>query len=139
MNFEVNLKKIGSLKEGYLSFFEENKDVPFEIKRIYYIYSAPLGIKRGNHAHKRLSQLLWCPHGKVEVILDNGIDKHSYILDSPQKALIIPKGYWRDMIWKKKDSVLCVAASDFYSEDDYIRNYNEFVKYVESGYWKDEN
>lgn len=132
-------KKIGNESSGYLSFFESNKDIPFNFKRIYYIYDVPGETKRGMHAHKKLQQVLWCPYGEIEVILDNGEEKTRYLLDSPEKTLLVLKGYWRDMNWKKEGSVLCVAASDYYNEDDYIRDYDEFLKYVEEGYWNDEN
>lgn len=124
---------------GYLSFFEENRDIPFEIKRIYYIYNVPAGIKRGMHAHKTLQQILWCPYGEIKVILDDGKERTGYLLDSPEKALLVLKGYWHTMIWKKENSVLCVAASDYYNEKDYIRDYNEFLKYVKEGFWDNEN
>ncbi|MBV1756284.1 MAG: FdtA/QdtA family cupin domain-containing protein [Dethiosulfatibacter sp.] len=139
MNKIISSKKNGNHSIGYLSFFESNKDIPFEIKRIYYTYSVPVGIKRGMHAHKTLKQLLWCPYGEIEVILDDGKEKVSYILDSPEKGLLILKGYWRDMYWKKEGSVLCVAASDYYDENDYIRDYDEFIQYTKEGYWNDEN
>lgn len=137
LNFAV--KTNGSKELGYLSFFEANKDIPFEIKRIYYTYDVPVGTKRGMHAHKSLNQILWCPYGIIEVVLDDGTKKKSYILDSPEKALLVGNGIWHDMYWKKEESVLCVAASDYYNENDYIRDYDEFLKYVEEGYWKDES
>lgn len=139
MNLLLNFKKTGFVSFGYLSFFESNKDIPFDIKRIYYIYDVPVGIKRGMHTHKKLQQVLWCPYGEIEVVLDNGKEKTSYLLDSPEKALLVLKGYWHDLYWQKNNSVLCVAASDYYNEDDYIRDYNEFLRYVEEGYWDDEN
>ena len=139
MNKLVDLKKNGNANIGYLSFFEAERDVPFDIKRIYYTYEVPLGTKRGSHAHKKLKQLLWCPYGKIEVILDNGKEKELFVLDSPEKGLLVGNGIWRDMIWKKKGSVLCVAASEYYNPDDYIRNYDEFMKYIEEGYWDYEN
>jgi len=135
----IHFDKMGDIYKGYLSFIETNKDIPFEIKRIYYIYDVPLGTERGKHAHKKLQQVLWCPYGEVEVVLDNGKEKTSYLLDSPDKVLIVLKGFWRDMYWRKEGSVLCVAASDYYNEDDYIRDYDEFLNYAEGGYWDDEN
>lgn len=138
-NYLFELTKNGDSNFGYLSFFEANKHIPFAIKRIYYTYDVPLEIKRGMHAHKNLQQVLWCPYGEIEVVLDNGKEKISYSLDSPQKALLVLKGYWHDMYWKKEDSVLCAAASDYYNEEDYIRDYNEFLKYVKEGYWNNEN
>lgn len=135
----IDLNIMGNEKTGYLSFFESLKDVNFKIKRIYYIYDVPLDKKRGMHAHKQLEQLIWCPYGNIEIILDNGIKKKKFVLDKPYKALIVERGFWRDMFWKKKGSVLCVAASDYYTEDDYIRNYSEFKKLVEEEYWSNEN
>lgn len=139
VNNLINVKKLGSCEKGYLSFFESEKDIPFEVKRIYYIYKAPVKIQRGMHAHKNLNQVLWCPHGLIEVVLDNGENKKTYVLDSPDKLLLVGSGIWRDMYWKKEGSVLCVAASDYYNEDDYIRDYDEFLRYVRKGYWNNEN
>ncbi|MCC5912473.1 MAG: FdtA/QdtA family cupin domain-containing protein [Clostridiaceae bacterium] len=138
-NLLLNITTHGNDEVGYLSFFESNKDIPFDIKRIYYTYLVPIDTKRGMHAHKELQQILWCPYGKIEVVLNNGNEKSSYILDSPEKALLVLKGYWHDMYWRKEGSVLCVAASEHYDEADYIRDYDEFLKYVKEGYWDDEN
>lgn len=134
-NRMLKLKRNGNPGIGYLSFFEAKKDIPFEIKRIYYIYNVPEDTKRGMHAHKELQQVLWCVHGKIEVILDDGKKKETYFLDSPEKALLVSKGHWRDMYWRKEGSVLCVAASDYYNEEDYIRSYEEFLEYVKKGFW----
>lgn len=130
-NHLIELTKTGSKESGYLSFFEANEDIPFEIKRIYYTYDVPIGTKRGMHAHKELDQILWCPYGSIEVILNDGIDTKTYLLDAPEKALIVGSDVWRDMYWRKEGSVLCVAASDYYNEDDYIRDYDEFLKHIE--------
>lgn len=138
-NLLIQVRTTGSNENGFLSFFETATDIPFEIKRVYYIYGVPVNHKRGMHAHKRLQQLLWCPSGTVEVILDNGYRKKSYLLDSPDKGLLVLNGHWRDLYFKEENSVLCVAASDYYDEDDYIRNYTEFQKYVEKGYWNNES
>lgn len=135
----INLKTHGTPDSGYLSFFESQKDIPFDIKRIYYTYDVPVDTKRGMHAHKNLQQVLWCPYGAIEVILDDGVNKKLYFLDSPDKALFVLKGYWHDMYWRIEGSVLCVAASDYYNEDDYIRDYDTFLKYVKEGYWTNEN
>ena len=131
----ICLEKRGDPYRGYLSFIETHTDVPFSIRRIYYIYDVPVGTQRGMHAHKTLQQLLWCPYGEIEVILDDGKGKKCYLLDSPEKALFVLRGYWRDMYWRKEGSVLCVAASDYYDEADYIRDYDEFLRYVREGYW----
>lgn len=135
----INLNKYGDKSIGYLSFFEELKEIPFEIRRVYYTYGVPVETKRGMHAHKKLKQLLWCPYGEIEFIFDDGNNKKTILLNSPEKAIILNKGIWRDMYWKKEDSVLCVAASDYYREDDYIRDYFEFLRYVKEGYWNNEN
>lgn len=135
----LNFKKIGDDSIGYLSFFESKKDIGFEIKRIYYTYDVPLNTKRGMHAHKKLDQLLWCPYGKIEVVLDNGVQTESVLLDTPEKGLLITKGVWRDMYWRKEGSVLCVAGSEYYDQDDYIRNYDDFIEYVKRGYWSNES
>lgn len=138
-NLLINLKKNGSKELGYLSYFESNKDVQFLIKRIYYIYDVPVNTKRGMHAHKNLQQMLWCPYGSIEVFVDNGKTKEMYLLDSPEVGLLVGKGIWHDMYWKIEGSILCVAASEYYDEKDYIRNYDEFLKYVKEGYWNEEN
>lgn len=135
----INIKNVENFGQGTLAYFEGMKDCPFQIKRIYYTYSVPVGEKRGMHAHKKLKQLIWCPCGEVEVILDDGKEKISYILNSPEKGLLILKGYWRDIYFKREGSVLCVAASDYYNEEDYIRDYDDFLNYVKEGYWDDEN
>ncbi|MDK2907088.1 hypothetical protein X928_05370 [Petrotoga miotherma DSM 10691] len=135
----ITFKQIGRIEIGFLSFFESNQNIPFEIKRIYYTYYVPVGTKRGGHAHRELNQLLWCPYGKINVILDDGKGKKEFLLNSPEKGLLVGKGIWHDMYWIKENSVLCVAASDYYDESDYIRDYNNFLKLVKEGYWKDEN
>ena len=135
----VELKKTGSAEVGFLSFFESQRHVPFEIKRVYYIYDVPAGTKRGMHAHRKLRQFLWCPYGAIKIILDNGKEKKEHILDSPQKCLLVGEGIWHNMYWLKDNSVLCVAASDYYNENDYIRDYDEFLRLVREAYWKDEN
>jgi dTDP-4-dehydrorhamnose 3,5-epimerase-like enzyme len=136
--FYLNITTNRNDSLGSLSFFESSKDIPFEIKRVYYIYNVPEKSKRGFHAHKNLKQLLWCPHGSIEILLDDGKDKSYLMIDSPEKAILVKEGLWHEMIWHAKDSVLCVAASDYYNEDDYIRNYDEFIEYVKKGYWNNQ-
>jgi len=126
----ITIKTIDTDGMGSLSFFEEDKDIPFQIKRIYYTYNVPTQTKRGGHAHKDLQQILFCTYGKIKVILDDGYEKEEFSLDSPNKGLIIGNNIWRDMIWDNEDSVLCVAASKYYDEKDYIRDYKEFIELV---------
>ena len=128
----IDIKTISTENEGQLSFFEANKDFDFDIKRIYYITEVTEGIKRGAHAHKKLKQLIWCPFGSVKIYLDNVKEKQEILLDNPTKGLVIKESVWRDMLWLINNSVLCVAASDYYDVDDYIRDYDEFLKYVEN-------
>ena len=116
---------------GSLSFFEFKKELNFEIKRIYYIYKFSEQNRRGFHAHKNLKQVMFCPHGKIEVEFDNGKEKEKYLLDSPTKILVVEKGYWREFVSLEEESILCVGASDIYDESDYIRNYDDYLKWEE--------
>ena len=118
---------------GSLSFFEFQKELSFEIKRIYYIYNFSEQNRRGFHAHKNLKQVMFCPHGRIEVEFNNGKEKEKYLLDSPTKILIVEKGYWREFVSLEEGSILCVGASDIYDENDYIRNYDDYLK------WEEEN
>jgi len=128
----LSIKTIPTVNAGELSFFEERKDFSFSIKRIYYISKVPEGTRRGFHAHKELSQLLFCPYGKIQLVLDNGIEKEEIILNDPSIGILIDRPVWREMWWLEKNSVLCVAASDYYNTEDYIRNYEEFISYVKN-------
>lgn len=126
----IDIKTIAAENAGQLSFFEATHDIPFEIKRVYYISYVPKGAERGGHAHKKLKQLLFCPYGAVKMILDDGKTREEIVLDDASKGLVIDKPIWREMLWLKDDSVLCVAASDYYIVDDYIRDYDKFVKFM---------
>lgn len=118
---------------GKLSFFEASRDFFCEIKRIYYIYGCPEGTHRGGHAHKKLHQLLFCPFGSIEIVLDDSVKKESIILNNPSKGLIIGPGLWREMVWHTNNSVLCVAASEYFDEADYIRDYQDYLSYMKRG------
>ena len=113
---------------GYLSVVEGGLDIPFEIKRIYYLYMVP-EVARGAHAHKELQQLLIATSGSVDVIMDDGESKKTFHLDKPWKGLLIPAGLWRDLEHFTKDAVLLCLASERYDENDYIRQYADFLKY----------
>lgn len=113
---------------GYLSVVENGIDIPFDIKRIYYLYMVP-EVARGAHAHKILHQLLIATSGSVEVIMDDGANKKSFMLDRPWKGLYIPAGLWRDLENFSGGAVLLCIASEKYDADDYIRDYNEFLNY----------
>ena len=117
---------------GQLVAIEANKDIPFEVKRVYYMYDTTPGVARGHHAHKALEQILICVHGSCKILLDNGKEKETVILDQPNKGLYISSDIWRVMYDFSPDAVLMVMASTYYEESDYIRDYDEFLKYVES-------
>ena len=131
----VDIRTVESDGLGRLSFFEAGRDVPFEIKRIYYIYNTPEEAQRGGHAHRQLTQMLTCLYGTIEIVLDDGEHRESVLLDDPSKGLIVRDMTWREMIWRKADSVLGVAASSYYDEDDYIRDYGVFLDEIK----KDKN
>ncbi len=122
----IHIKTIPTVNAGELSFFETIHDIPFEIKRIYYISKVPEGVRRGFHAHKELKQLLFCPYGRIQLILENKNGREEIELSDPSIGVVIEEFTWREMLWLQKDAVLCVAASDYYDSDDYVRNYKEF-------------
>lgn len=128
----VHIKTIPTVNAGELSFFEGTHDIPFEMKRIYYISKVPEGVRRGFHAHKELKQLLFCPYGRIQLILENETGREEIELSDPSIGVVIDRTTWREMLWLQKDSVLCVAASDYYEVEDYIRDYKTFVKYIDN-------
>ena len=127
----IRIKTIPTVNAGELSFFEAGHDIPFEIKRIYYISKVPEGVRRGFHAHKKLKQLLFCPYGRIQLVFENKNGREEIELSDPSIGVVIDRCTWREMLWLQKDSVLCVAASDYYDADDYIRDYQEFKAYCE--------
>lgn len=116
---------------GYLSVIEGGEDIPFEIKRIYYLYMVPEAA-RGAHAHKELQQLLVATSGSVDITLDDGHEKKTFHLDRPWKGLLVVPGLWRDLDNFSGGTVLMCLASEKYDEGDYIRDYNEFLEYKNS-------
>lgn len=117
---------------GQLVALEEQKDIPFEIKRVYYMYDTGQGVRRGFHAHHSLEQILICIHGSCKILLDNGKEKKVIPLERPYEGLYIPGDMWREMYDFSEEAVLMVLASDFYREEDYIRDYNEFLNKIVS-------
>ena len=115
---------------GMLVALEEYKDIPFEIKRVYYMYDTKKDVHRGFHAHKSLEQILICIHGSCKVLLDNGTEKKIVSLEKPYEGLYIANNMWREMYDFSEDAVLMVLASEYYDEEDYIRDYNEFLRMV---------
>lgn len=115
---------------GQLVSLEEYNDIPFKIKRVYYMYDTSKGVTRGCHAHKSLEQILICIHGSCKILLDNGIEKKIVYLEKPYEGLYVPNNMWREMYDFSEDTVLICLASDIYNESDYIRNYEDFLKFV---------
>lgn len=115
---------------GMLIALEQNKDIQFEIKRVYYMYDTVQGVRRGYHAHKQLEQILICIHGSCKILMDNGKEKETVLLDKPYEGLYISNNIWREMYDFSPDAVLMVLASEYYTEDDYIRNYEDFLNFV---------
>jgi len=128
-------------ERGQLVALEEIKDIPFEIKRVYYMYDTGEGVRRGYHAHKNLEQILICIHGSCKILLDNGEEKKVVLLEKPYEGLYISHDMWREMYDFSSDAVLLVLASDYYDEEDYIRDYDIFlaskVKHMQDDQGKD--
>lgn len=127
----VPLKKISDLR-GSMIAIENNKDIPFEIKRVYYIYDTPKGVSRGFHAHINLIQLAVAVKGQCTFILDNGKERASVVLERPDQGLIIRSHMWREMYDFSDDCVILVLASEHYDESDYIRDYSCFLDAISS-------
>ncbi len=128
----INIRTIPTVDAGELSFFETGQDIDFVIKRIYYISKVPEGVRRGFHAHKKLKQVLYCPYGKIQLVLDNGKRREEITLSDPSIGIVIDHPVWREMLWLQKDSVLCVAGSELYDADDYIRDYASYLSYTKT-------
>ena len=127
----IDVKTIQHMDSRYgaLSFLEGKRDIPFPIRRVYWITETEAELHRGFHAHKLNCQFLFCPYGVIDIILDDGEKRTTVTLDRPGKGLILMPGLWREMVWRKSGSVLCVLASEFYDAEEYIRNYDEFIAY----------
>lgn len=124
----IDLRKISDPR-GNLTVIEEKIDIPFDIKRVYYLYDVPGGESRGAHAHKNLYQLIIAASGSFTVTLDDGKKRKSFNLKRSYYGLLIPPGIWRDLDDFSSGSVLLCLASEHYDEHDYIRNYDDFLKH----------
>ncbi len=125
----IELDKHHSDRKGNLSVVENNEQVSFETKRVYYLYDVPGGESRGAHAHKELQQLIIAASGSFTVTLDDGKEKKSFMLNRPYQGLYIVPGIWRDLDNFSSGSVCLVLASEKYEAADYIRNYDDFLQY----------
>lgn len=117
-------------ERGALVALEANRHIPFDIKRVYYIYDTAQGVARGFHAHKALKQVAICLKGSCRFVMDNGKDKQDVILATPDKGLLIDVMQWHEMYDFSADCVLMVLANDIYDEGDYIRDYEAFCNEV---------
>ena len=115
---------------GSLIALEANKNVPFEIKRVYYIFDTKQGVSRGFHAHRDLKQIAVCVTGSCRFVLDNGITKEEITLSKSTIGLVIESMIWREIYDFTPDCVLMVIANQYYSEKDYIRNYQEYLNAI---------
>jgi hypothetical protein len=115
---------------GNLTFAEGNRHVPFEIRRVYYLYDVPAGAERGGHAHRRLHQVLIAVSGSFRVRLDDGTERRTVLLNRPYTALHIVPGIWRELEDFSSGSVCLVLASERYDEADYWRDYTSFLDAV---------
>lgn len=120
-------------ERGQLVALEEHRDIPFKIRRVYYMYDTVEGVHRGFHAHKSLEQILVCVSGSCKVLLDNGSEKKVVPLERPYEGVYVSSGMWREMYDFSPDAVLLVLASEPYDEADYIRDYDEFLCSVRVG------
>lgn len=123
----VELDKHHSDRKGNLTVVENGKTLPFDVKRVYYLYDVPGGENRGSHAHRDLSQLIIAASGSFRVTLDDGTCKRSFFLNRPYQGLYIKPGMWRDLEDFSSGAVCMVLASDIYQKEDYIRDYDEFL------------
>jgi hypothetical protein len=121
----IEIPKINNSK-GNIGVIE-NDTIPFDIKRVYYLFDVPSGAKRGGHAHKKLKQVLIAISGSFDVVLKNGKSKEIITLNRPDKGLLIENNIWRELENFSSGSVCLVLASEEFSEDDYIRSYKDYL------------
>ncbi|MCU6213754.1 sugar 3,4-ketoisomerase [Enterobacter bugandensis] len=126
INF-IPLQKHGD-DRGSLVALEEENNIPFSIKRVYYIFDTKEGVRRGFHAHKKLKQVAIAVKGSCRFLLDDGTERIEVVLDNPAQGLLIESCIWREMYDFSSDCVLMVLADCHYDENDYIRDYDDFLK-----------
>lgn len=124
----IPLSKITD-RRGNLTVAEQLKDVPFEVKRAYWVYDVPGGESRGGHAHKQCLEIIIAISGSFTVTLDNGKEKQAFHLNHPWQGLLVETGVWRTLDDFSSGAVCLVLASDPYDESDYIYEYDDFLKY----------
>lgn len=128
----IQFKGIGSSELGYISVAEAQDLVPFDIKRVYWTYFTPHNVQRGFHAHKELRQVIMAVSGIIRFTLkDQKGNTLEFVLDNPSQGLFIPKLYWREISFSHNAVLLCLA-SEVFTENDYIRDYEQFIAFKES-------
>ena len=125
----IELDRHHSPRKGDISVVENGITVPFDTKRVYYLYDVPGGVERGGHAHKELKQLIVAVSGSFTVVLDDGTVKRSFVLNRPYMGLYVVPGIWRTLEDFSSGSVCLVLASECYDPDDYIRDYESFIQF----------
>ena len=125
----IDFKPLGDAR-GSLVALESNKNVPFDIKRVYYIFGTKEGVSRGFHAHRNLKQVVVCVTGSCRFVLDNGKQREEIVIDNSTTGLVIDDLTWREMHDFTPDCVLMVLTDHYYDENDYIRDYQEFLEVV---------
>ena len=128
----IDLPKIQN-RAGNITPVQGNEDIPFEIKRIFYLYDTPGGESRGGHAHKTLYQLIIAASGSFEVTLNDGKESKKYYLNQPYYGLLIVPGIWGELQNFSSGSICLVLASDTYVEDDYLRHYKDYLNFIRNG------
>lgn len=126
----VSLSKITDPTRGSLTFVQKGEEFPFEVKRAYWTYDVPSGGWRGGHAHKTLKQLILAVSGCFTLKLDDGKETQEFLLNHPYQAVLVEEGIWRELHDFSAGAVCLVLASEEFDEDDYIRDYDEFLEYV---------
>lgn len=126
----IDITKIKD-RRGNLTVVENMKDVPFNIKRTYWVYDVPAGEYRGGHAHKECLEFIIAAGGSFNVTLDDGTERRTFHLNHPYQGLLVETGVWRTLDDFSSGAVCLVLASELYDESDYIREYDDFLKYVE--------
>ena len=125
----LDLSKHHSDRKGNLTVVQNGITVPFDVKRVYYLYDVPGGESRGSHAHRELNQLIVAASGSFRVVLDDGHAKRTFVLNRPYQGLLVKPGIWRDLDDFSSGAVCMVLASEVYQPEDYIRDYDEFISF----------
>jgi len=127
MNARILEFKVLGDEKGALVALESKVNIPFDIKRVFYLFGTKEGLKRGCHAHRTLNQVLVCVSGSCRILLDDGVEKNEILLKDPHIGLCVGNMIWSEIYDLSDDCVILVLASDYYDEADYIRSYKEFV------------